>query len=111
MSPVEATARQRRLDFTAKSTKEKEAVELRPSNVELFFVISALIVAQSGKTLKPTVGFLARFILEGSGRWLRLQGNGLRRRKSRKSEKTRKKVQNNFRGTPVLLPKRARFTG
>jgi hypothetical protein len=60
LSPAETTARQPRPDFTTKfgkSTKEKEAVELRSSNVELFFVISALIVAQGGKELKPTVGF------------------------------------------------------
>jgi hypothetical protein len=45
--------------------------------------------------------------LGGSGGRLWLAGNGLQEKKSCKSEKTRKKVQNNFRRTPVFLPKRA----
>jgi hypothetical protein len=44
------------------------------------------------------------FFLERRGRRLSLRGNGLRRKKSGNIEKTRKKVQNNFRGTPVLPP-------
>jgi hypothetical protein len=32
-----------------------------------------------------------------------LKGNGLQRKKSPKTEKTQKKVQNNFGGTPVFL--------
>jgi hypothetical protein len=45
-----------------------------------------------GKSKKPTVGFQARFFWEGSDRRLWLAGNGLREKKSRKSEKPRKKV-------------------
>jgi hypothetical protein len=47
--------------------------------------------------------FLARFFLKGLDRRLSLKGNGLPRKKALKSGKTRKKVQNNFRGTPVFL--------
>jgi hypothetical protein len=36
-------------------------------------------------------------------RRLSLEGNGLQRGKSQKTWKTRKKVQNSFRGTPVFL--------
>jgi hypothetical protein len=41
--------------------------------------------------------------LEGLDRRLWLKGNGLQRDKSQKTGKTQKKVQNNFRGTPVFL--------
>jgi hypothetical protein len=34
-----------------------------------------------------------------------LKGNGLREKKTRKNGKTRKKVKNSFRGTPVFLQK------
>jgi hypothetical protein len=61
------------------------------------------IVAHIPKTKKPTVVFLARFFLEGLERRLLLRSNGLQRKKSQKTEKTQKNVQNNFRGTPVFL--------
>ena len=60
-------------------------------------------MAQGGMDKKPMVGFLARFFLEGPERRLWLNGNGLQRKTSQKTGKTRKKVQNNFRGTPVFL--------
>jgi hypothetical protein len=41
--------------------------------------------------------------LEGLGRRLWLKGNGLQLNKSLKTGKTRKKVQNSFRRTPVIL--------
>jgi hypothetical protein len=81
MSAAETTARQPRPDFTAKfakSTKEIGALELWRLNFELCFIVLALIVAQAGKKQKPTVGFLARFFLEGLDRRLCLQGNSLR---------------------------------
>jgi hypothetical protein len=112
MSPAETTARQP--DFTtkfAKSTKENVALELRSFNFEPCFIVLALIVAQAGKKQKPTVGFSARFFLEGLDRRLWLKDSSLRRNKSQKREKTRKKVSNISAGTPDLLPKRARFAG
>jgi hypothetical protein len=60
-------------------------------------------MAQAGTDKKPTVVFLARFFSEGSDRRRPLRGNGLQREKSPKTGKTQKKVQNNFRGTPVFL--------
>jgi len=112
MSAAETTARQP--DFTAKfaqSTKENGALELWPLNFESCFIVRALIVAQAGKKLKPTVGFSARFFWEGLDRRLWLNDSCLRREKTQKREKTRKKVPNIFAETPDLLPKRARFTG
>jgi hypothetical protein len=38
-----------------------------------------------------------------------LEGNGLGRKKSQKNGKTRKKVQNNFRETPVFLQNAPEF--
>jgi hypothetical protein len=61
------------------------------------------IMAQAGTDKKPTVGFQARFFLKGLDRRLSLKGNRLQREKSQKTGKTRKKVQNNFRETPVFL--------
>jgi hypothetical protein len=63
----------------------------------------AAIMAHPGNNKKPTVGFGARFLLEGLERRLSLEGNGLQLRESHKMEKTQKKVQNNFGGTPVFL--------
>jgi hypothetical protein len=110
MSAAETTARQR--DFTTKkSTKENGALELWPLNFELCFIVLALMVAQAGKKQKPTVGFSARFFLEGLERRWSLRRSGLRRNKSQKHEKTRKKALNISPGIPVLLPKRASFKG
>jgi hypothetical protein len=67
------------------------------------FDIHTAIMAQAGADKKPTVVFLARFFMEGLDRRLTLRRNWLQRKKSRKMEKTRKKVQNNFGGTPVFL--------
>jgi hypothetical protein len=63
------------------------------------------MMAQSGTDKKPTVVFLARFFSEGLVRRWPLRGNGLQRGKSPKTGKTQKKVENNFRGTPVFLQK------
>jgi hypothetical protein len=43
-------------------------------------------------------------------RCLPLKRNGLQWKKSQKTEKTQKKVQNNFPKTPVFLQKRAYFS-
>jgi len=50
------------------------------------------ILAYSCYFKKPTVGFQARFFLEGPGRRWWLMHNGLRRKKSQKNEKTKNKV-------------------
>ena len=68
------------------------------------FDIHAAIMAYRGTDIKPTVVFLARFSLEGLDRRLSLKGNGLQRKKSQKTGKTRKKAQNSFSGTHVFLP-------
>jgi hypothetical protein len=47
--------------------------------------------------------------LKGLDGRLSLKGKGLQRKKPRKTGKTRKKVQNNFRGTPDFLQKRTDF--
>jgi predicted transcriptional regulator len=47
--------------------------------------------------------------LEGSGWRVWLAGNGLQKKKGRKSRKGRKKVCFFWSETPVFLPKRARF--
>jgi hypothetical protein len=60
-------------------------------------------MAHRGTDKKPTVGFQARFFLEGLDRRLSLKRNRLQREKSQKTGKTRKKVQNNFHRTPVFL--------
>jgi hypothetical protein len=43
------------------------------------------------------------FFLEGCERRIRLKGNGLQLKKIGETRKTQKKVQNNFRGTPIFL--------
>jgi hypothetical protein len=48
-------------------------------------------MAHPGTTIKPTVGFQARFFPEGWDRRLLLIKNGLQRKKSQKIEKTQKK--------------------
>jgi hypothetical protein len=63
------------------------------------------IVADCPKGKKPMVGFLARFFWEGLGGRKLPRNNGLQRKKSQKTGKTQKKVQNNFRGTPIFLQK------
>ncbi len=73
------------------------------------FDIHTAIMAYAGAKRKPSIGFQARFFLERSDRRLWLKGNGLQRKKSPKTEKTRKKVQNNFRGTMVFLQKACIF--
>jgi hypothetical protein len=76
------------------------------SHVPAFpFDLHAAIMAHPGANRKPSIGFQARFFLEGSDRRLSLKGNGLHRKKSQKTGKMQKKVQNNFRGTPVFLQK------
>jgi hypothetical protein len=55
-------------------------------------ITHAAMMAWMGKNKKPTVGFSARFFLEGCDERLVLKGNGLQRVKSQKIEKTRKKV-------------------
>jgi hypothetical protein len=67
------------------------------------FDIHTAIMAYPGTERKPSIGFQARFFLEGLDRRWSLQGNGLQREKSQKTGETQKKVQNNFRGTPVFL--------
>jgi hypothetical protein len=69
------------------------------------------MMAQSEKNIKPTVGFSARFFLEGLDRRLSLKGNGLRAKKSQENRKTRKKVLNISMESSVLLPNKANFTG
>jgi hypothetical protein len=65
--------------------------------------VHAAIMAHRGTDKKPTVGFQARFFLEGLDRRLSLRRNGLQRKKSQQTGKMRKKVQNNSSGTPVFL--------
>jgi hypothetical protein len=62
------------------------------------------MMAQSEKNIKPTVGFSARFFLEGLDRRLCLKGNGLRAKKSQENRKTRKKVLNISSESSVLPP-------
>jgi hypothetical protein len=73
------------------------------------FDIHAAIMAHPGTDKKPTVVFLARFFLEGPDGRLSLKGNGLQHKKTQNTEKTRKKVQNNFPDTPDYLQKRTDF--
>jgi len=70
-------------------------IAFRPSHPSFPIVITIFmppIIAQACCTKKPTVGFQARFILEGPGRRWRLSHNGLRRKKSQKTGKKQKKV-------------------
>jgi hypothetical protein len=82
-------------------------LERRPSFASLVaachFDIHTAIMAYPGAKQKPSIGFQARFFLEGLDRRLSLIRNCLRRKKSQKTGKTRKKVQNNFGGTPFFL--------
>ena len=68
------------------------------------FNIHAAILPEAVELQKPTVGFSARFFLEGSHRWNILSYNLLRGIKSPKIEKTRKKVSFFWSGPPVFLP-------
>jgi hypothetical protein len=54
-----------------------------------FFNVHATIMSQLSKNQKPTVGFQARFFLEGSEPCKFLIINGVRDNRPRKSEKTR----------------------
>jgi hypothetical protein len=62
-------------------------------------------MAYPGTIIKPSIGFQARFFLGGVGSPFVLERLRLGTGKSPKSEKTRKKVKNNFGGTPVFPPK------
>jgi hypothetical protein len=57
-----------------------------------FFNVHATIMSPLPKSQNPTVGFQARFFLEGSHRWQWLGINGLQGKKSQKTEKTRKQM-------------------
>jgi len=76
------------------------------------FDIHDAILAHRCCTKKPTVGFSARFFLEGPDRRLWLMNKDLRRKKPQKIGKARKKVSFSFARIPVFLqnsPKKGRF--
>jgi len=82
-------------------------IAFRPSHPSFPIVITIFMppnIAQVCCTKKPTVGFPARFILEGPGRREWLGGNGLRLKKYQKTVKTQKKVSFCWARTPVFLP-------
>ena len=63
------------------------------------------------KNEKPTVGFPARFFLDGFDRRLSLKRNGLRLEKSQKTEKARKNGLNIFADAAVFPRNRADVAG
>jgi hypothetical protein len=67
-------------------------------------------MAQSGADRKPSIGFQARFFLEGSERRMWLKGNGLELEKAGKTGKTQKKAQNNFPDTADFLQNAPTFS-
>jgi len=76
------------------------------------FDIHDAILAHRCCTKKPTVGFQARFFWEGLEGRIRMRRNGLKRKKSQKTEKTQKKVSFCMARTPVFLqngPKKGPF--